>query len=150
MWNQTAPTSSVFSVGLEYDSNHNGTTYMGYIFAGVEGYSKFGKYLGNGGTFGTFVHTGFKPAALIVKCINSTEDWQIWDNTRDTTNLMFHRLFPSNADAETDTINSASSQLDFYSNGFKWRGQSDDTNGSGDTYVYAAFAEGPFKYANAR
>ena len=147
------PTSTVVQITTGAGAanlNASGGTYIMYSFVSVAGYSKVGKYTGNALVDGTFVYTGFKPAVLLVKCINSTEDWQIWDNKRDTTNLMFHRLFPSNTDGGSTSIDVNTSQLDFLSNGFKWRGKSDDTNGSGDTYVYLAMAERSFKYANAR
>ena len=94
--------------------------------------------------------TGFRPALIISKTTNHSDGWQIWDNKRDPHNLMHHRLHPEASQVESTSVNSASSQLDFYSNGFKWRGSSNDTNGSGDTYIYLAFAESPFKYSRAR
>ena len=93
---------------------------------------------------------GFRPALIISKKSSGTDSWQLWDNKRDPDNLMHHRLFGNESSVETTSVNSASSQLDFYSNGFKWRGSSNDTNGNGDTYIYLAFAESPFKYSRAR
>ena len=107
-------------------------------------------YTGNGSTDGPFINCGFKPAVLIVKATNRVEDWQLWNNASDPDNLMHNRIFPSNSDAATTSVNSASSQLDFFSNGVKCKWQSNDTNGDGDTYLFMAFAETPFKYANAR
>jgi len=148
------PTSSVAQIvtGSSADNlNGSSMTYVAYFFTGVEGYSKFGSYIGNGVTNGPFVYTGFRPAVVIAKATNHDDSWNIWDSTRDPYNLMVHRFGALNANhGETTTTNSASSQNDFYANGFKWRGQSNDTNGDDDTYIYAAFAETPFKYANAR
>ena len=154
-WGNTEPTSSVFSLGnIGSESNRSGSissrNYVAYCFSGVAGYSKFGSYTGNGSSDGTFVFTGFRPAVIISKKSSGTDSWQIWDNKRDIDNLMHYRLFPNESAAESTSVNSASSQLDFYSNGFKWRGSSNDTNGSGSTYIYLAFAESPFKYSRAR
>ena len=149
-WNDTAPTSSVFTVGSSNGSNGSSDDMIAYCFSAVEGYSKFGSYKGNGLSSGTFVFTGFRPALIISKKSSGTDSWQLWDNKRDPDNLMHHRLFGNESSVETTSVNSASSQLDFYSNGFKWRGSSNDTNGNGATYIYLAFAESPFKYSRAR
>ena len=149
-WNDTAPTSSVFTVGSSNGSNGSSDDMIAYCFSAVEGYSKFGSYKGNGLSSGTFVFTGFRPALIISKKSSGTDSWQLWDNKRDPDNLMHHRLFGNESSVETTSVNNASSQLDFYSNGFKWRGSSNDTNGNGDTYIYLAFAESPFKYSRAR
>ena len=87
---------------------------------------------------------------IISKKSSGTDSWQLSDNKRDPDNLMHHRLFGNESSVETTSVNNASSQLDFYSNGFKWRGSSNDTNGNGDTYIYLAFAESHFKYSRAR
>ena len=150
-WTTLVDSSTVIQLEGNSDAvNDDGETYIAYLFSGVEGYSKLGMYTGNGSTDGPFINCGFKPAVLIVKATNRVEDWQLWNNASDPDNLMHNRIFPSNSDAATTSVNSASSQLDFYSNGFKWKGQSNDTNGDGDTYLFMAFAETPFKYANAR
>ena len=149
-WNDTAPTSSVFTLGDNANVNANNGTYIAYLWSGVEGYSKFGTYIGNGNSDGTFVFTGFKPACIITKTYDHTDGWQIWDSTRDPDNLSHHRLHPEADDVESTSISTSTSNLDILSNGFKWRGSSNDTNGSGNEYIYLAFAERPFKYANAR
>ena len=146
-WGSTDPTSSVFTFN---PGNQNNNAHIAYCFSEVAGYSKFGSYTGNGNTNGPYVFTGFRPALIISKTTNHSDGWQIWDNKRDPHNLMHHRLHPEASQVESTSVNSASSQLDFYSNGFKWRGSSNDTNGSGDTYIYLAFAESPFKYSRAR
>ena len=143
--------NDVTSTTFKFHAGNNANDdLLAYCFSSVVGYSKIGKYTGNGSSDGPFINCGFKPAVLIVKATNRVEDWQLWNNASDPDNLMHNRIFPSNSDQATTSVNSASSQLDFYSNGFKWKGSSNDTNGDGDTYVYAAFAEQPFKYANAR
>jgi hypothetical protein len=146
-WGSTDPTSSVFTFN---PGSQNNNAHIAYCFSEVAGYSKFGSYTGNGNSDGTFVFTGFKPALIISKKSSGSDSWQLWDNKRDPDNLMHHRLFGNENSVESTSVNSASSQLDFYSNGFKWRGSSNDTNGSGDTYIYLAFAESPFKNARAR
>ena len=149
-WNDTAPTSSVFTLGDNANVNANNGTYIAYLWSGVEGYSKFGTYIGNGNSDGTFIYTGFKPACIITKTYDHTDGWQIWDSTRDPDNLSHHRLHPEADDVESTSISTSTSNLDILSNGFKWRGSSNDTNGSGNEYIYLAFAERPYKYANAR
>ena len=143
-WNNTAPTSSVFSVGTSGDVNASGGTFVFYCFADVKGYSKFGSYTGNGSTDGTFVYTGFKPAMVMGKSI-SGEDWWIFDNKRDTFNLTQKKLRPNSTAAENDN---ASKGIDLLSNGFKLRNSNGEFNSSGTTYIYMAFAEAPFVNSN--
>ena len=144
MWNNTAPTSSVFSVGTSNLSNYN-QTFVAYCFAEVEGYSKFGSYTGNGSTDGPFVYTGFRPAWILMKRTNNTGNWQLVDNRRVGYNPSNNLLFPDGSDAESEVTDN-----DILSNGFKLRTTGAGRNGSGSTYIYMAFAEAPFKYANAR
>ena len=140
-----APTSSVFTIG-SWSSTRN---LVSYCFAEIEGYSKFGEHIGNGSTNGPFVYTGFRPAFVIVKNTTSGayDGWVVIDNKRDPYNVGYHRLYPDTTQAE-DT--GASSIVDFTSNGFKIRTTSGRWNNNGQTYIYMAFAEQPFKYANAR
>jgi len=127
------------------NSNKSGNTYVAYCFAEVEGFSKFGSYTGNGSTDGTFIHTGFRPAFVIVKKTSSTGLWIMTDNKRKGYNVNDEALF-----AEDNSATSGGAQNDFTSNGFKLRSTSSSANASGDTFIYIAFAETPFKYANAR
>lgn len=132
-----------------YDNQVNGNTdtFVAYCFAGVEGYSKLGSYTGNGDADGAFVYTGFKPAWVITKrTVGGTSNWNIFDNKRPGFNLTNDRLFSNLNYAETE---SSGTRIDLLSNGFKMRGDNVDANGSGSTYVYMAFAETSFKYANA-
>jgi len=122
------------------------TSYINYCFAEVKGFSKFGSYTGNGSaTDGTFVYTAFKPAFVLRKASSIAGYWNLHDNKRDTYNLTYKRLFPDLSDAEaTSTDNS----IDILSNGFKCRAANTDTNGSGSTYIYMAFAENPLVGTN--
>ena len=139
MWNNTAPTSSVFSVGADAGSNGSSKTYVAYCFAEKQGYSKFGSYTGNGNADGTFVYTGFKPAFVIIKKTNSTGDWTMYDNKRIGYNGGVYRLKPN-----TNEAGNTSNVMDLLSNGFKLRVTDGDKNGSGDTFIYMAFASNPF------
>jgi hypothetical protein len=144
-FNNTAPTSTVFTVGTQSDLNGSGGTYIAYCFAEVKGFSKFGSYTGNGSTDGTFVYTGFKPAFVLLKQSTSTTQWFMLDNKRNTYNVVNDRL-------RTDTSDSGSTSLDFMdftSNGFKMRGTYNGYNVSGGTYIYMAFAENPFVTSTA-
>jgi len=138
-FNDTAPTSSVFSIFNSTNVNGSGYTYVAYCFAEVKGYSKFGSYTGNGSTDGTFVYTGFKPAFFIVKTSNATFNWVVEDNKRNTFNVVDKYLLPNTSDAEgTLTL------VDFLSNGIKIRTTDNSHNGSGNTHIYMAFADNPF------
>jgi len=145
-WNDTSPTSTVFSLGTNAGMNESAGTYVAYCFAPVAGYSSMGSYLGTGTADGTFVYTGFRPAYVLIKLTtNAAIDWVVFDNKRNTYNATDARLFPSLSNAEA-----AGAPIDLLSNGFKMRENNSYNNGSGWTYVYMAFAESPFKYANAR
>ena len=140
-FNDTEPTSSVFTIDTAGDINGSSDTYIAYCFAEKKGYSKFGSYEGNGNNDGTFVYTGFKPAWVMTKSIDSTSNWEIKDNKRSTFNTVDDYI-KANANAAEDT-GVSSHAMDFLSNGFKHRGSNDEVNGS-ETYIYMAFAENPF------
>ena len=115
---------------------------IAYCFAGKQGYSKFGKYAGNGSADGPFVYTGFKPAFVILKNASASRNWYMWDNKRSPFNAIKDGLNPNTANT---TQGAAYEMLDFLSNGFKIRSYADGTwNGSGNTHIYMAFAENPF------
>jgi hypothetical protein len=143
-WNNTAPTSSVFSVGNS--SYSNGGTMIAYVFAPVAGYSAFGSYTGNGSTDGPFVYLGFRPEFVMIKnATTAGTSWEMFDNARETSNLMDLELLANSSAAEgTYTYG------DFVSNGFKLRSTNNGVNQSSATLIYMAFAENPFKYALAR
>ena len=140
--NDTAPTSTIFTVGNSGIANESGNTYFAYIFTEIQGYSKFGGYTGSGNTNGPFVYTGFRPAFILLKKTNSTASWQIRDNKRDSYNEDSDEILFSDTTGATTT--STNNIVDFLSNGFKLRGSGGDHNGSDDTFVYAAFAKHPF------
>jgi hypothetical protein len=127
--------------------NTSGNDIIAYCFHSVEGYSKVGSYTGNGSTDGAFLYTGFMPEWLLVKQVNAAGNWLIWDVKRSEFNVMNDYLVPNESSEERENT---AVNVDFVSNGFKWRNSDDDMNGSGDTYIYLAFAESPFKYSNAR
>lgn len=150
-WNDTEPTSSVFTVGTSFSSNLNTEGHVAYCFADIDGMVKAGSYVGNGSSDGPMVHTGFRPAWVMIKATGSTggaSNWRVVDSVRNTFNPEDKHLQPNTADAE-DT-GSGAGYIDFLSNGFKIRATALQLNSSGVEFVYLAFAEQPFKYANAR
>ena len=140
----SAPSSSVLNIGSAWPSSSQ--TAVAYCFAEVESFSSFGSYTGNGSADGPMIYTGMRPAYVMIKKTSGTGNWDVFDADRDTYNVVDLVLYPSDANAEQ----SFGSALDFLSNGFKLRSSANDHNASGGTYVYMAFAENPFKYANAR
>jgi hypothetical protein len=141
VWNNTAPTSSVFSMGTVFGAGN----YVAYCWAPIAGYSAFGSYTGNGSSDGPFVFTGFRPKIVLFKRYDSTGAWCIFDTSRNTYNTADLELNPNSSAAEN-----SGNALDMLSNGFKWRDTFGSHNASGGLYVYAAFAENPFKNALAR
>jgi hypothetical protein len=150
IWNSTLPSATVFSVGTGADANASGGTYVAYCFAEIPGFSKADIYTGNGNAVGQFVYLGFRPKFLLIKRTDTTSNWTIADSERDDTNIVNLQLNPHTAGAEATTTDSGTPYLDFLANGFKLRGSSVNQNASGGTYIYIAFAENPFQYANAR
>ena len=140
-WNDTLPTSTVFSVGPQGAVNNNNIDYVGYIFSEVEGYSKFGSYIGNGSTDGTYVHLGFRPAFILAKSTYNTENWIIYDNKREGFNPTQKYIMANSTNAEDAGSNN---KIDFLSNGFKFRNTGAPHYGSNSAgYIYMAFAEQP-------
>ncbi len=144
-WNDTEPTTSVFSVGTGTACNDNGETFVAYLFAEKQGFSKFGSYVGNANTDGTFIYTGFSPAWILHKRASDTGDWRVWNNKSEGFNPNPHALFPNTDATEYNTSNL---HIDFLSNGFKFRTSDSNVNTSGETYIYMAFAEAPFVNSN--
>ena len=145
--NSTTPSSTVFNLATVTNNNGSGNGIVAYCFAEVEGYSKFGKYTGNGSADGPFVYTGFKPAFLMFKTTTIIGHWVIVDTERSTYNVIDDSLYPDTTGSEINTI----TDVDFLSNGFKWRGVlANETNVNGQVYIYMAFAENPFKNSLAR
>jgi hypothetical protein len=135
----TGVTSTTFGVGTDFSVNGN-FNYISYCFAEVQGYSKFGSYKGNSSTDGTFVYLGFKPRWLMIKSTQAGMSWDIIDSTISTSNVM-DDYFTANTSDPQGT--SATKNVDFLSNGFKWR-YNNNTNFSDHTYIYMAFSENPF------
>jgi len=151
IWNDTAPTSTVFSLGTNSETNGNGGTFVAYCFAEVAGYSKFGSYTGNGSTDGPFIYTGFRPRYIMWKETSSTSPWAIVDTSRSPSNITQLGLEANSTSADFSAASSGSwPWMDLISNGFKIRSTDNDQNTNGGTYIYMAVAESPFKYANAR
>ena len=146
VWN-SAPTSSVFYLGNDIWNNHSGQTTIAYCFSEFEGFSKFGSYTGNGSTDGPFLYFGFRPRWIMYKRTDSTGQWNILDTSRSPINAA-NTLLRANL-SNADETNAAYDQ-DFLSNGWKIRSTNVDINSSGATHIFAAFAESPFRYANAR
>jgi len=138
-FNDTDPTSSVFSLGDEgNDTNGSGKTYIAYCFAEKTGFSKFGQYRGNGDDDGAFVYTGFRPALVILKRDDAVDGWFMYDTKRSPINVMDDYLIPNNNAAEVGT---SAVNIDFVSNGFKLRNDDGGHNNSSGTYTYLSFAE---------
>jgi len=150
VWNSTAPTSSVFSLGTGTSVNQSAQTFVAYCWAEIEGFSKFGSYTGNGSTNGPFVYTGFRPKFVIIKNASTTTDWTTSDTSRNPNNVANLELNPNLSDAESTTSSTTSPFIDILSNGFKVRTTSGGNNGNTQTLIYMAFAENPFKNALAR
>ena len=145
-WNDVAPTSTVFSVKQSAETNNsdNSDTFVAYCFTEIQGYSKFGKYVGNANADGPFIYTGFKPAWMIIKRTDSANSWYLVDITRDSANIADHELEANNTGAEA----TGTDRLDILSNGFKIRTSGAAYNADDGTYIYIAFAESPFVTSN--
>ena len=143
IWTDTAPTNSVFSIGTSTSVNANTDTYIAYCFAPVAGYSAFGRYQGNGVSDGVFVYTGFRPAFVMVRRVTSDlSNWGIFDSSRDASNVAKTRLYANSSSAESTSTDFA----DLLSNGFKFRSDNYNWNGSSSNrYIYYAVAENPFQ-----
>jgi hypothetical protein len=142
--NNTSPSSSLITLGDADNGNTSGATYVAYCFAEKKGYSKFGSYVGNGSTDGTFIYTGMKPAFVIHKRTDSAGySWLIHDNKRPDYNSTDKIL-----EADLPSVEQSNYHMDLLSNGFKHRITSGSTNASGGTYIYMAFAENPLVGTN--
>ncbi len=149
VWNNTNPTSSVFSIGITGTVNDSANNYVAYCWAEIAGFSKFGSYTGNGSADGPFVFTGFRPKYILIKRTDSSTggNWSVLDSSVNSFNVATNILTPNTADAESNQ-----NWLDLLANGFKVRynAANQQINTNGGTYIYAAYAENPFKNANAR
>ena len=147
-WNDAVPTSVYLETQSNNGTNASGNTFILYTFRGVNGYSKFGSYIGNGNADGPMVHTGFSPAYVVVKNAGGSEAWNVWNNKTPGFNVANKNLQPSGSVAE-QTSSSGVKEIDFTANGFKVRGSNTELNQSGNTMVYMAFAENPFVNSSA-
>ena len=145
-WNNTSPTSSVFTIGADSGVNVNTSTYVAYCFAEIAGFSKFGSYTGNGSADGPFVYTGFRPKFVMFKRTDTVGNWSIVDSSRNTYNQANNSLVPNASSVEDTTF----AYEDLVSNGIKLRTTDGSFNASAGTYIYMAFAENPFQNSNAR
>jgi hypothetical protein len=142
-WNDTAPTSSVFSLGDAVEVNTDTEAYIAYCFTSIQGFSKIGSYVGNGNADAPFVYTGFRPNFLIIKEHDSTNNWVLWDSERNPINEGTHcSLIPN--DTAVDNCNTGYLVMDFLSNGFKYTDTNAIANTAGQDYMYIAFAHSPF------
>ena len=141
VWNDTDPTSSLFTIGDSSQNNTGSGTSIFYAFAEKKGFSRFGSFQGNGSNDGSYIHLGFKPAFLIIRRTDDGDNWVMFDNKRNEFNLTDKRLYP-NSNAAEATASSVS--LDLLSNGFKLRGTDSQINNASGSYIYMAFAEAPF------
>lgn len=143
--NMPADTNSLFYTNWTGGLNENAYTYIAYLFASVEGFSKIGKYTGNGLTDGTFINCGFRPAFVLMKRSDSTGSWYLIDNIRNGSNQPTNQvLYPNLTNVEVGL------SVDILSNGFKLRSTGADLNANNGSVIYMAIAERPFKYSRAR
>lgn len=149
VWNATAPTSSVFSVGTNARTNTNNDTYLAYLFTEIAGFSSFGTFTGNGSTNGPFAWCGFRPRFVLIKHRAGSVNWIIYDTVRSSSgNPCVFKLYPNLSVSNQEST--TGQDMDILSNGFKMRASDGTSNASGQPYIFAAFAENPFKYSRAR
>jgi hypothetical protein len=146
-FNSTRPSSSVISLGSNLYTNGSTNKMVAYCWAAVPGYSAFGSYTGNGSTDGPFIYTGHRPRFVLTKKTTGGGNWYLWDSARYGYNGQAGLLYPESSNAEG---NYGAAGVDLLSNGFKLRNADESENQNGGTYIYAAFAESPFNFANAR
>ena len=146
-WNDTSPSSSVITLGTDNDTNGSGQDFICYAWAPVEGYQDIGRYVGNGSSQGTFINTGFRPAWVFIRRLDSTGNWILADEGRNPNNPVESRLRAESANSENTSYRFAY----FFSNGFQLQDQYDGSwNNNGSNYAYLAIARHPYKTSNAR
>ena len=150
-WNSTAPTSTLIHIGDHANVNTSGATHICYSWRSIPGYSKFGNWTGTGADPGPFIYLGFRPRYFLMKELDDATNWVVYDSERDSGNPTMFYLFPNGTSAN-DTYDASGTDLsiDFLSNGVKIRNTNSGINASGDTYIYSAFAEHPYKTSRAR
>ena len=142
-WNDTNPTSTLLSIGDGDDTNSSSAPFILYCFTSIQGFSKFGSYVGNGNADGTFVYLGFRPAYVMLKWTTGGQNWFMFDSKRSPFNVNTKNLY-----ADESGVEGTADRNDFLSNGFKIRESGAGENGSGNIYTYLAFAEAPFVNSN--
>ena len=142
-WQDTNPSATLITIGASTRLNNSGTTYIAYCFADVQGFSKFSSYEGNGNADGTFVYTGFRPAWVMIKGIDGTTNWHIYDDQR-----LGYNIDNNSQRANLVTADQTDDDIDLFSNGFKIKRNTSALNTSGGTYNYCAFAKAPFVNSN--
>ena len=145
-WDNQPPSSTTFYVGNSSSNSNQSTNYIAYLFSEVAGFSKFGSYTGNGSADGPFVFCGFRPRFIMFKRTDAVASWRIIDTARESVNATQNEIYPNLSNAEAGAANG----MDVLSNGFKLRGSYAEWNASGGTFIFAAFAENPFKNSLAR
>jgi hypothetical protein len=145
-WNDTVPTITTLGLGNGNNVNASSSNYIAYCWAEIEGFSKFGSYVGNGNADGPFIWTGFLPAWIMIKRTAGAADWVIHDSSRTSTNPSDTVLRPNTSDID---LTASTLNIDFLSNGFKIRNTNDSYNNA-ELYIFAAFAQSPFQTANSK
>ena len=143
-WNDTSPTSSVFSIGTNTNVNQSGQSIIAYAFAEKRGFSSMGYYKANGNADGTFIYTGFKPAYVLIKNYESSQSWYVYNDKTKGFNTENDYVQPDTNSSE----NSDTDQIDILSNGFKLRSTDGGTNGNNFDHIYVAFASEPLVSSN--
>ena len=139
VWNDTAPSSTVFTVGNRNSTNQNSSTFVAYCFSEIQGFSKIGSYQGNANANGSFIYTGFRPAFLVVKNTELADNWSMFNSKALGYNTYNHIMYPDLANTESNGL-----PIDFLANGFKWRTAAGMANGNNQKLIYMAFAANPF------
>ena len=146
-WNDTSPTNTVFSLGQSGNTFESGRDFTAYIWTPIAGYSCFEEYTGDGNADGPFINCGFKPRWILIKRKDAATNWTVFDSARNTNNETTKWLEPNNAQVEQTNANV---KVDLVSNGFKLRGDDSGINANNGVYVFAAFAETPYKTTRAK
>ena len=147
----TSANATTFTLGNSGATNGSSDAQIAYCWTEIEGFSKFGSYVGNGNADGPFVYCGFKPAWVMAKNADDSggRDWGIQDSSRKSTNPCDKHLKANQNEVENSGLADTTFQIDLLSNGFKVRNNTGIWNNDGETIIFMAFAESPFKTANA-
>ena len=148
-WSDQLPDTTDITLGTSNDGNQSGQTFIMYAWGEVQGFSKFGAYVGNGNVDGPFLYCGFQPAWCMIKRTDGAQPWEIFDNKRSTSggfNEIDKSIAADNNNAEDTSTDY--DDVDFVSNGVKIREDNDDINASGAKYIFVAFARAPFVNSN--